>query len=77
MRARARAFGWRARIAAEGRDLDPADAHAPAGMALALTRLLKELPFKAGSAPTLIPADVAARHGVSVEDFDARRGSPA
>ena len=45
-------------------------------MALALTRLLKELPFKAGSAPTLIPTDVAARHGVSVEDFDARRASP-
>ena len=42
-------------------------------MALALTRLLKELPFKAGSAPTLIPTDVAARHGVSDADFDARR----
>ena len=65
-----------ARIAAEGQDLDPADAQAPAGMALALTRLLKELPFKAGSAPTLIPTDVAARHDVSVEDFDARRVSP-
>jgi phytoene synthase len=65
-----------ARIAAGGQDLDPADAHAPAGMALALTRLLKELPFKAGSAPTLIPTDVAARHGVSVADFDARRTSP-
>ena len=65
-----------ARIAAEGRDLDPADAQAPAGMALALTRLLKELPFKAGSAPTLIPTDVAARHDVSVEDFDAGRVSP-
>jgi phytoene synthase len=64
------------RIAAWGRDLDPAEAHAPAGMALALTRLLKELPFKAGSAPTLIPTDVAARHDVSVEDFDARRVSP-
>ena len=45
-------------------------------MALALTRLLKELPFKAGSAPTLIPTDVAGRHGVSVADFDARRVSP-
>ena len=76
MRARARACGLASRIAAEGQDLDPADAHAPAGMALALTRLLKELPFKAGSAPTLIPADVAARHGVSVADFDARRASP-
>ena len=63
------------RIAAGGQDLDPADAHAPAGMALALTRLLKELPFKAGSAPTLIPTDVAARHGVSVADFDAGRSN--
>ena len=65
-----------ARIAAGGQDLDRADAHAPAGMALALTRLLIELPFKAGSAPTLIPADVAARHGASAADFDARRPSP-
>jgi 15-cis-phytoene synthase len=64
------------RIAAGGQDLDPADAHAPAGIALALTRMLRELPFKAGSAPTLIPTDVAARHGVSVPDFDARRASP-
>jgi phytoene synthase len=64
------------RIAAGGQDLDPADAHAPAGMALALTRLLKELPFKAGSTPTLIPTDVAARPGASVADFDARRVSP-
>jgi 15-cis-phytoene synthase len=64
------------RIAARGQDLDPADAHAPAGMALALARLVKELPFKAGWAPTVIPTDVAARHGVSVEDFDARRVTP-
>ena len=64
------------RIAAGGKDLDPADAHAPAGIALALTRLLKELPFKAGSTPTLIPTDVAARHGASVAAFDARRVSP-
>ncbi len=64
------------RIAAGGQDLDPAEAHAPAGMALALTRLIKDLPFKAGAAATLIPADVAARHGVSVADFDARRASP-
>ncbi len=65
-----------ARIAAGGEDLDRADAHAPAGMALALTRLLIELPFKAGSAPTLIPVDVAARHGATAADFDARRPGP-
>ena len=63
------------RIAAGGQDLDPSDAHAPAGMALALTRLLKDVPFKAGSAPTLIPSDVAARHGTSAADFDACRFS--
>jgi phytoene synthase len=65
-----------ARIAADGADLDSAAAYAPAGMALALTRVLNELPFKAGSAPTLIPADVAARHGASAADFDARRVTP-
>jgi 15-cis-phytoene synthase len=65
-----------ARIAAGGKDFDRADAHAPAGMALALTRLLVELPFKAGSTPTLVPTDVAARHGASAADFDARRPSP-
>jgi phytoene synthase len=65
------------RIAAGGQDLDPAEAHAPAGMALGLTRLLKELPLKAGSVATLIPADVVDRHGASVADFDARRVSPS
>ena len=65
-----------ARIAAGGEDLDQADAHAPAAMALALTRVLGQLPFKAGAAPTLIPADVAARHGASAREFDARRASP-
>jgi phytoene synthase len=64
------------RIAAAGEDLDPGEAYAPAGMALALTRLLKELPFKAGSAPTLIPTDVADRDGASLADFDHRRVSP-
>ena len=62
-------------IAAGGVDLDEADAQAPAGMALALARLLGDLPFKAGSAPTLIPLDVAARHGASASDFDARNAS--
>jgi 15-cis-phytoene synthase len=65
-----------ARIAAGGKDLDQADAHAPAAMALALTRMLGEMPFKAGAAPTLIPADVAARHEASAREFNARRASP-
>ena len=64
------------RIAARGQDLDSTAAIGPAAMALALTRVLKELPFKAGSAPTLIPADVAARHGASAADLDARLATP-
>jgi phytoene synthase len=64
------------RIAAGGRDLDEAQAHEPAAMALALRRVLGALPFTAGAAPTLIPADVAARHGASALEFDARRASP-
>ncbi len=65
-----------ARVASGGRDLDASSAHAPAGMALALTRLLSELPAKAGAAPTLFPADTAERHGATQSDFDARRASP-
>jgi phytoene synthase len=65
-----------ARIAAGGNDLDEADACAAAGMTLALTRMLGQLPFKAGAAPTLFPADIAARHGASAPDFDARHASP-
>ncbi len=63
------------RIAAGGRDLDDKNVHAPAGLALALIRMLSALPFAAGSAPTLFPVDVAARHGASVQDLDARRAS--
>jgi phytoene synthase len=63
-------------IAAGGHEVDTAQAYAPAGMAIALTRLVLTLPLKAGATPTLIPADVAARHGASVADFDTRRASP-
>ncbi len=63
------------RIAAGGQDLDTAGAHAPAGLALALTRMLGALPSRAGAGPTLFPVDVAARHGASVRDFDLRRAS--
>lgn len=62
-----------ARIAAGGRDLDQADASAPAALALALARMLAALPFKAGAAPTLFPGDVARRHGATLEDLHARR----
>ncbi len=62
-----------ARICGEGREIDALAAHAPAGLALALGRMLEALPAKAGSAPTLFPADLAQRNGASLRDFDARQ----
>jgi 15-cis-phytoene synthase len=63
------------RIAAGGRDLDASDAHGPAGMALALSRMLAALSLRAGEGPTLFPVDVAARHGARERDFGARRAT--
>lgn len=64
------------RIASGGADLDAAKAHAPAGLALALTRLLARLPFEAGAGLSLFPVDALARHGVARADLDARSSSP-
>ena len=63
------------RIAAAGHDLDAGSAHEPAGLALALTRMLGELPTRERA--TLVPVDVATRHGAAVADFDGRRAAPA
>jgi phytoene synthase len=64
-----------ARVCAGGGDLAVGAAHAPASLALSLTRMLAELPSKAGSAPTLFPVDIAARHGATPRDFDYRCAS--
>jgi 15-cis-phytoene synthase len=64
------------RIAAGGQDLDSREAHAPAGMATALTRMLAGVSSHAGAWPALFPADVAERHGAERADFEARRASP-
>ncbi len=63
------------RITSGGRDLDAAEAREPAGLALALARMLIALPFQAGSGPTLFPDDVAERHGATRADLDARRAT--
>ena len=63
------------RICAGGAGIDAAEPHAPAGLALALARMLVALPAKAGSAPTLFPSDLARRNGAAIGDFDARRAS--
>ena len=70
--------GARLRLAARicgGEGRDGAQASVPAGLALALTRMLASLPAKAGSAPTLFPVDLALRHGATARDLDARRAS--
>ena len=64
-----------ARICGAGVDIDAVEAHAPAGLALALARMLAALPAKAGSAPTLFPVDLALRNGATLGDFDARRAT--
>ena len=68
-------FRLASRIVAAGHDLDAASTHEPAGLALALTRMLDELPTR--EKPTLVPIDVAARHRATAADFDDRRATPA
>ncbi len=65
------------RIASGGQDLDRTEAHAPAGSALALVRMLAALPLTAGAEPALFPVDVLERHGGTVADLDGRRATPA
>jgi len=70
--------GARLRLAARicgGDRADASEAVAPAGLGLALTRMLAALPAKAGSAPTMFPVDLARRHGAAMRDFDVRRAS--
>ncbi len=65
------------RIAAGGQDLDRAEAHAPAGMTLALTRLHQGLAAPERSDWKLFPAEVALRNGADLLDVAARRAAPA
>ena len=62
-------------VAAGGRDLDTANAWASGGIAFAIRRLLATLPFKAGRALILFPADVAERHRARAADFEAGRAT--
>ena len=64
------------RIAAGGPDLDRTHAHEPAGVALAVVRLLVEMssPERAGS--RLFPTDVAELNSAALADIDAKRATP-
>ncbi len=46
------------------------------GIAYALTGLLRALPFRAGVARPIVPADLAARHGVDPRDYARARDRP-
>lgn len=64
-------------ILAEGDDPHTADASGHAGVAYALTGLMRALPIQARRGQVYLPADVLARHGASPEDVREGRDGPA
>lgn len=63
-------------ILADGSDPGGADVVGHAGVAYALTGLLRALPFHASRGQVFLPADVMARHGLSRDDVLAARDTP-
>jgi phytoene synthase len=58
-------------------DPDAAEAGLHVGIAYSLVGLLRAMPFHARAGRQLIPADIAARSGLSELDYRARRSTPA
>jgi phytoene synthase len=63
-------------ILAEGRDPGGADAAGHAGVAYALTGLMRALPWHSARGQLFLPGDVLGRHGVAREDIFAARFTP-
>jgi phytoene synthase len=63
-------------VLADGRDPGAADAAGHAGVAYAITGLLRAFPWHARKGQVYIPQDVLARHGVVREDIVRGRGGP-
>lgn len=63
-------------ILAEGRDPGTADLAGHAGIAYALTGLLRAFPLYAKRGQVFMPGDILAAHGVSRDDVIAGRDSP-
>ncbi len=63
-------------VLAEGQDTGGADAAGHAGVAYAVTGLLRAFPWHARSGQVYIPQDILARHGVVREDIIKGRGGP-
>jgi phytoene synthase len=60
-----------------GRNSGPPDAAGHAGVAYAITGLLRALPFQAARGQVFLPAETMERHGVAREDILAGRATPA
>ncbi len=69
-------FQLAALILSEGRDLGAANASGHAGVAYALTGLLRALPIMAARGQVYPPREVLERHGVSPDEVRARRSGP-
>ena len=63
-------------VLAEGRDPGSADAAGHAGVAYAITGLLRAFPLACRAGQVYIPADILARHGVVRDDIVTGRGGP-
>jgi phytoene synthase len=63
-------------VLADGQDPGGADAAGHAGVAYAVTGLLRAFPWHARSGQVYIPQDILARHGVVREDIIKGRGGP-
>jgi 15-cis-phytoene synthase len=70
-------FRLGALILGQGRDPGGADAAGHAGVAYAMTGLLRALPLTSARGQVYLPADLLARHGLSRDDIVARRDTPA
>ncbi len=64
-------------VLAAGRDPGFAAAAGHAGVAVALTRLMRALPWHARRGQLYLPLDVLSRHGITREDVVAGQDSPA
>ncbi|MDJ1157121.1 phytoene/squalene synthase family protein [Chelatococcus sp. SYSU_G07232] len=63
-------------VLADGADSGPADAAGHAGVAYAITGLLRAFPWHAARGQLYVPMDVLARSGVTRDDVVSGRGGP-
>jgi phytoene synthase len=66
-----------AMILAGGKDRGTAELSGYAGVAVAVTEVLRALPRNAGAGQSFLPSDVLAKHGAAVVHVAARESTPA